>query len=217
MIIERARFNMVEQQVRPWDVLDKAVLDLLHRAPRDEYAPVAYRSLAYADTEIRLAADAFMWSPRLEGRALQALALNRRDRVLEIGTGSGFFTSLLAALSGHVTSVEINPDLVNRAIQNLKAHNVVNVRVECADGRYGFERYAPYHAIVQTGAVETVGDGFLDQLEIGGRAFVIVGNPPAMEAQLIERIDEQEWAHTSLFETDIALLKVVEPTSLFVF
>ncbi len=207
MVAECARFNMIEQQIRTWSVLDKAVLEVFERIPRNEYAPDDYRALAFADFEIPLTAEASMWSPRLEARVLQALALQPHHRVLEVGSGSGFFTSLLAALSRHVTSLEIDPLLARRASDNLKAHAITNACIECGDGIHGFERNAPYHIMVQTGSVTIVSDTFMQQLEIGGRGVAIVGKAPAQEAQLIERCSEQEYIYTSLFETSITPLR----------
>ena len=150
MNIEQARFNMVEQQVRTWEVLDQAVLDLMERAPRDAFTPQDYRRLAYADICVPLAHGQVMMPPRVEARALQALRLDAADRVLEIGTGSGYFTYLLAALAGHVVSMEIHEDLLQEARRRLEQHSVFNVTLDQGDGARGRAAGAPYDAIAVT-------------------------------------------------------------------
>jgi protein-L-isoaspartate(D-aspartate) O-methyltransferase len=199
--VQQARFNMVEQQVRTWEVLDQRVLSLIESAPRHLFVPPAYQSLAYADYAIPLEHGECLMPPRLEARALQALQLDEQDRVLEIGTGSGAFTYLLAALSGHVFSVELHEDLHAGAARRLRETDVVNVSLECADGAAGRAGSAPYDAIVLTGSVPVLPAAFTEQLSIGGRLFAIVGEAPTMQAQLIVRTAADQLATENLFET----------------
>ena len=217
MNIEQARFNMVEQQVRTWEVLDQVVLDLMERSPRDDFVPEEYRSLAYADISVPIAHGESMMPPRMEARLLQTLQLDAADRVLEIGTGSGFLTYLLAALAGHVVSMEIHPDLLDGARRRLEAHATHNITLECGDGVRGRPRGAPYDAIAVTGSLPLLPEDFQQQLAIGGRLFVVVGTPPAMEARLVRRVGEAQWTTESLFETVIPPLQGAPQPSRFVF
>ena len=203
MNIEEARFNMVEQQVRTWDVLDQNVLGLMERAPREAFVPEAFRTLAYADISVPLAHGQCMLAPRMEARMLQSLRLDSADRVLEIGTGSGFFTYMLAALAGHVVSVELHPDLLESARLRLESHNAFNITLEQGDGVAGRASGAPYDVIAMTGSVPILSEQLEQQLSIGGRLFVVVGEAPAMEAMLIERLSESQWRRDELFETVI--------------
>ena len=218
MDIERARFNMVEQQIRPWEVLDSEVLGVFQRCPRDAFVPEEYRALAYADTRIPLAERQVMLLPREEARLLQALQLGPRDAVLEVGTGSGYLTALLAALARHVTSVEISPELSERASLRLAAHGIHNVTLEVGDGRLGWPGHgAPYDAIALTGSVYELDPALLEQIEIGGRLFAIVGQAPAMEARLITRTSSRQWDAESLFETVVPPLIGASPPPRFEF
>ena len=216
MNLERARFNMVEQQVRPWDVLDRAVLDLMERAPRDAFVPNEYRRLAYADTTIPIGDGEVMLSPRVEGRLLQALELQPEERVLEIGAGTGFLTYLLAQCAAHVTSIELKSTLAERARANLAAHAVGNATVQVGDGRRGWERGTPYDAIAVGGSVPVPVPAFEEQLAVGGRLFVVVGTAPAMEAMLVRRTGESEWIRESMFETVLPALAGAEAPRRFV-
>ena len=199
MDFDTARFNMVEQQVRPWEVLDQAVLDRLAAVPRERFVPKDYRRLAYADTRIPLGNGDVMMPPREEGRLLQALALTARDHVLEVGTGSGYLAALAAGLSRRVTTVEISPERKARAEKSLAEFN--NVDVIEGDAVRGWAAAAPYDAIAVTGSLPELDDAFLRQLKPGGRLFVVVGEAPAMEARLVTRTGAQDWATESLFET----------------
>ena len=201
MDFERARFNMVEQQIRPWEVLDRTVLDLMERAPRDAFVPKDYKRLAYADIAVPIGKDEVMLSPRVEGRLLQALRIGPDDRVLEIGTGSGFLTWLLAQRAAHVTSVELEPALAERARANLAAHGVGNATVEVGDGCHGWAHGTRYDAIAVGGSVPVQEPAFEEQLTVGGRLFVVVGTVPTMEAMLVHRTSEGEWIRESMFET----------------
>jgi protein-L-isoaspartate(D-aspartate) O-methyltransferase len=217
MNIEQARFNMVEQQVRPWEVLDQTVLDLMERAPRDAFVPAEYRTLAYADICVPLAHGQVMMPPRVEARLLQALRLDAADRVLEIGTGSGYLTFLLAALAGHVVSMELHGDLLDGARRKLESHHAFNVTLDLADGIRGRPAGAPYDAIAVTGSVPVLEEHFQRQLCIGGRMFVVVGEAPAMEARLIRRTAEEQWTTESQFETVIPPLAGAPTPPRFVF
>ena len=206
MNLERARFNMVEQQIRPWEVLDRTVLELMERAPRDAFVPEEYRRLAYADIAVPIGDGEVMLSPRVEGRLLQALAIGPEERVLEVGTGSGFLTYLLAQRAAHVTSIELKPALAERARVNLSAHGVGNATVEVGDGRRGLERGAPYGAIAVGGSLPAREPALEEQLAVGGRLFVVIGTAPAMEATLVRRTGEREWIREGLFETVLPAL-----------
>ena len=206
MNVAQARFNMVEQQVRTWEVLDSRVLNLMQRAPRERFVPDAYVALAYADICVPLAHGEVMLTPRMEARTLQSLALNEHDRVLEVGTGSGFFTYLLAALSGHVYSVERHRDLADEARARLAKIGAHNTTIIHGDGANGDNDHAPYDAIVLTGSVPQLASTLRAQLKIGGRLFAVVGDEPAMEAIRLTRVAQNEWSTDSLFETVIAPL-----------
>ena len=199
--IEQARFNMIEQQIRPWDVLDQRVLDVMHSIPREQFVPASCRSLAFADTNIPLGHDQVMMAPKLEGRLLQALAIRPDDTVLEIGTGSGYLTACLASLGRHVTSIDIMPDFTTAAGAKLEALNINNVTLKTADAAAGIESDERYDAIAVTGSLPLLQQQFQRNLEIGGRLFIITGSLPIMEASLITRIDENHWASEGLLET----------------
>lgn len=211
-----ARFNMIEQQVRPWEVLDRAVLDLMERAPREAFVPDEFRRLAYADTAVPIGHGEAMLPPRVEGRLLQALRIGPDDRVLEIGAGSGFLTWMLAQCAAHVTAIELKPALAERARANLAAHHAGNATVEIGDGRHGWDRDAPYDAIAIGGSVPVWEPAFEEQLAIGGRLFVVIGTAPAMEAMLVRRTGEREWIRESMFETTLSPLAGAEAPRRFV-
>jgi protein-L-isoaspartate(D-aspartate) O-methyltransferase len=212
MDYEQARFNMVEQQVRTWDVLDQEILDLLFAVKREEFVPIAYRSLAFADLELPLANGQCMWAPKFEARVLQALDLKRRESVLEIGTGSGYFSALLAHCAGSVTSVEINLTLSAQAAATLARNGVANVRCETGDGARGWGS-EQFDAIVLTGSTPLLPESFFRQLNPGGRIFAIVGDAPAMTARLVNWTAPGSRVTTDLFETVIApLINAAAPT-----
>lgn len=203
MNIEQARFNMIEQQIRPWEVLDQQVLDLLFVVKREDFAPPAYRSLAFADLEIPLGSGQVMLAPKIEAKMLQELAIKKTDKVLEIGTGSGYMAALLAARAEHVVSVEARPELAEFAKQNLARSGVTNVTVETGNGVNGWAQGGPYDAIVVSGSVPVLPDALLKQLRVGGRMTVVVGDAPVMEAQLITCTAEGVYGTVNLFETVI--------------
>ena len=221
MNLEQARTNMVEQQIRPWDVLDQDILDLLYTVPREEFVPAAWRNLAFTDMEIPLAPGApegeRMWAPKLEARVLQTLAPRRSDRVLEVGTGSGYLTALLAHRAAHVYSVEINPALAAFGRGNIARHGVDNVTLEVADGARGCAQWGPYDIVVLTGSVPAMPAAVLDSLAPGGRAIAVVGEAPVMTARLFQRSAGGAFTTTDLFETLLAPLAGCEQPSRFRF
>jgi len=212
MNLEQARFNMVEQQIRPWEVLDQDVLDLLYVVRREEFVGAEYRALAFSDIEIPLGGGERMWAPKIEARVLQALAAKKSDKALEVGTGSGYFAALLAHRSHHVTSVEIDPRLKAFGEQNLRRQGIDNVSVELGDAAQGWAAHAPYDIIVVTGSTPVLPQPFLAQLKPGGRLFAIVGDAPIMEARLITCAAEGSYRSVNLFETSFPPLRnAVQP------
>jgi protein-L-isoaspartate(D-aspartate) O-methyltransferase len=217
MNIEQARFNMIEQQIRPWDVLDTEVLDLLHVVKRENFVPVAHKALAFVDTEIPLAGGESMLFPKVEARLLQDVAVKKHESVLEIGTGSGYMAALLAHRARHVTTVEISPELKTLAEQNLAANGVTNVTVELGDGAQGWAKGAPFDVIVVSGSLPELPPVLLQQLKVGGRLAVIIGQAPAMKAQLITRTGEAGYDTRTLFETSVKPLLLANQPSAFKF
>lgn len=206
MNIEQARFNMIEQQIRPWEVLDPQVLDLLFVVKREDFVPAVYRDLAFADMEIPLGEGQVMLAPRIEARLLQELSVRKSDKVLEIGTGSGYMAALLAARAEHVVTIELRPEIAAIARDNLQRAGVGNVTVECADGIRGWTQRAPFDVIVLSGAVPQIPDAILKQLRVGGRLAAVVGAAPVMEAQLITCVAEGVFNTVNLFETVVPVL-----------
>ena len=199
--VQQSRFNMIEQQIRPWDVLDGAVLALLAKLPREDFVPKQYLGLAFADLEIPLGDGQLMLSPKMEGRILQSLEIKKTDKVLEIGTGSGYLTALLAMQAKHVDSVELNAKISKQAAKNIAAQGIENVNLVVADGVHGLAANAPYDVIVFTGSTPLLNTQVERQLAVGGRMFVVVGDAPAMEATLITRITSDNFKADVLFET----------------
>jgi protein-L-isoaspartate(D-aspartate) O-methyltransferase len=197
---EAARRQMIDQQVRTWDVLDARVLETLAAVPREKFVPEAYRGVAFADAPIPIGHGQFMLPPALEGRMLQALAPVRGERALEIGTGSGFFAACLAQLTGSVDSIEIHADLAAGAARAIGEQGISRVKIETGDALV--RRYdAAYEVVAVTGAMPE-SDGRLEQaLVVGGRMFVVVGDGRAMEARLVTRTGEDAWLSEALFET----------------
>ncbi|NYE63146.1 protein-L-isoaspartate(D-aspartate) O-methyltransferase [Duganella sp. 1224] len=217
MNIEQARFNMIEQQIRPWDVLDPEVLELLHVVKRENFVPAAHKALAFADIEIPLPGGEAMLAPKIEARLLQDLALKKHETVLEIGTGSGYLTALLAHKARQVTSVEISPELKALADQNLAANGVTNATVELGNGAQGWTSGAPFDVIVVGGSLPVLPEALLQQLKVGGRLAVIIGTAPAMKAQLITRTGEAGYDTRTLFETNVKALEQAVAPSKFQF
>lgn len=206
-----ARFNMVEQQVRPWDVLDPQVLNIMGSLPRERFVEPAYQAMAYADTDLPLADGQLQWKPTLAGRVLQALALQNNERVLEIGTGSAYLTACLARLAGQVDSVEIIESLSRRAQESLQALDIKNVTLHCGNGLD--MQHEAFDVIVLTGSCPLMPQTLKQNLTVGGRLFVIVGDAPAMRAMLVTRVSEDHWSEESLFETVVpALVSAPEPS-----
>lgn len=206
MNLEQARFNMIEQQIRTWEVLDPVVLDLLHRVPREDFVPTAYRGLAFADIEIPLGHGQCMLSPKLEARMLQAVEVKKTDTVLEVGTGSGYMTALLASLAQHVYSIELFQELSHATAKKLGALGIGNITLEVGDGARSWDA-GQYDVIVLTGSVPVLPDEFQQHLKPGGRLLAIVGEAPAMEAVLIICEAEGIYRRTVLFETCIPALE----------
>ena len=211
----KARENMVEQQVRPWDVLDARVLETIATVPREAFVPEALRALAYADTALPLGHGEFMMKPVLEGRALQALLPQADESVLEIGTGSGYLTACLARLAREVVSIERHADLAEAARARLAAQGIGNARVDTADA-FAWDNTQQFDAICITAAVETLPPRFLEWLKPGGRLFVVQGRSPAMDATLVHR-DVNGSRTESLFETDLPYLAGAAPQPAFTF
>ena len=217
MNIEQARFNMVEQQVRPWDVLDPSVLALLSEIPRERFVPQGRESLAFADLELPIGHGEVMLSPKLQARIAQEVALRPGDRVLEIGTGTGYLTALLARLCSHVTSVEIHEDLAGGARERLDALGLGNVQVVTGDAARGWPSATAFDAIVLTGSVPVLPEAYARALAVGGRLFAVVGEAPVMSAMLVTRESDEAFVHTVLFETMIAPLRHAQQPARFVF
>jgi protein-L-isoaspartate(D-aspartate) O-methyltransferase len=222
MDFDKARYNMVEQQVRPWDVLDPRVLEVISSIPRENFTPVAYKNLSYADTRIPIGSyeqqASFMLNPIIEGRILQHLAICDDDVVLEIGTGSGYLTACIAKLARHVDSVDINPDMTTMAEKNLTELGISNFLLRTGDASNGWYECKPaYDAIAITGSLPAIPECYKRSLKEGGRLFVVTGDAPVMTAQLITRINKKEWKTESVFETCIDSLVHGELPEHFVF
>ena len=212
MNIEQARFNMIEQQIRPWDVLDQDVLNLLSIVKRENFVPAAYREIAFADLEVPLPADEHMLFPRVEARVLQELGVKKHETVLEIGAGSGYMAALLAHRARQVLTVEIKPELAELAKRNLLENGVTNAEVALGDGARGWPAAAPYDVICVSGGLPVLPQEMLEQLKVGGRLAAFVGTAPVMKAQIITRIDEKQFRVADVFETYIEpLTNAVQP------
>jgi protein-L-isoaspartate(D-aspartate) O-methyltransferase len=213
MNIEQARFNMIEQQIRPWEVLDQDVLNLLSIVKRENFVPAAYRELAFADLEIPLPAGQHMLAPRVEARVLQELSVKKHESVLEIGAGSGYMAALLAHRSQHVLTVEIEPELAELAKSNLAANGVLNAEVVTGDAARGWSAAAPYDVICVSGGLPVLPQEMLEHLKVGGRLAAFVGSLPVMKAQIITRVDEKQFRVSDVFETYVEpLANAVQPS-----
>lgn len=206
MDFERARFNMVEQQIRTWEVLDQDVLDLLFCVRREDFVPAAYRMLAFADLEIPLGDGEKMWTPRMEAKVLQELKLQSGERVLEIGTGSGYLAALLASRGARVTSVEINPRLAAEAKRRLARAGLAAVDVVVGNGAAGWG-HDTWDAVVLTGSTPILPEGLLRQVAPRGRLFAVIGDLPVMKARLVRRDAGESITTRDLFETVLDPLK----------
>lgn len=205
--LERNRFFMVEQQIRTWEVLDPVILDLLMRVHREDFVPPEHRALAFADMEIPLGHGEVMLSPKTEARILQSLMIKNSDSVLEVGTGSGFMTALLASLARQVFSVDIIPEFSRSAATRLAAAGISNATLETGDAARGWDKHGPYDVIVLTGSVPVLPESFQHNLNPGGRLIAVVGEAPVMQTQLVTRAPGGACSTVTLFETCIPPLK----------
>lgn len=203
MNLEHARFNMIEQQIRPWDVLDETILETFGFIKREDFVPSAHKSLAFADVEIPIGHDENMMFPRVEARMLQALNITAEDTCLEIGTGSGFVTACMAHLSKHVDSVDLYEDFTRQAEERLLANRLRNYKLHTGDALRNWSSGQLYNAIAVTGSVPADMPRFEEQLAPGGRLFIVVGTAPNMTAQLVKREADGEFTRTPLFETSL--------------
>ncbi len=215
--VEQARFNMIEQQIRPWDVLDFRVLDALSSVRRESFVPNEFQIQAFSDVMLPLAHGQYMMSPIVEGRLLQALNVQQGERVLEIGTGSGFLAACFSQMGGHVTSVDIFEDISEQARRVLNAQGYSSVNIETGDASQGWNDQHVYDVIAITGALPTLAEAYKRRLNVGGRLFAVIGQEPAMQAVLVTRDAENEWRLDSLFETSLPYLINAEPTQKFIF
>lgn len=217
MNIEQARFNMIEQQIRPWNVLDRGVLSLLAEMKREDFVPADCKSMAFMDTEVPLAAGRFMLAPRLEARLLQELKLTGSEKVLEIGTGAGFMAAMLGHQARQVITMEADPELARKAAEAIKRAGLSNVTVREADGSQGLIGEAPFDAIMLSGSVAEIPKSLLEQLKVGGRLIAIKGEEPMMRAVLVTRLGETDYRTVELFDTVAPRLKGFAEASLFSF
>ena len=217
MNFEKARSNMVEQQIRTWEVLDERVLELLETTHREDFVPVRYRKMAFTDMAIPLDHGQNMMKPVVEGRLLQALELKPDETVLEIGTGSGFITACLAQLAKRVVTVDIHEQFTKEAEAKLKEKDIHNVEFETGDVMAGWQPEQAHDVLVVTGSVQDIPDHFRGWVNPNGRMFVICGEAPAMEAKLLTKLNATEWREESLFETDLARLINAEKAPEFEF
>ncbi|QMU61581.1 MAG: methyltransferase domain-containing protein [Gammaproteobacteria bacterium] len=219
MDIEQARFNMIEQQIRPWDVLDVDVLKVIEDTPRELYVPTQHQKLAFSDLEIPLNHDQFMMSPKLEARMLQALQLQADNNVLEIGTGTGFVTACLAKLSNHVDTIELYEDLSAHAQTTLHQQKITNICFKTGDildkSFFSSHINKKYDVIAITASMPIYNDMFEDFLTENGRMFVVTDNAPVMHAKIITRIDNHGFTYTNLFETNLQPLIGLQAAQVF--
>jgi len=218
MNIEQARFNMIEQQIRPWNVLDQDVLDMLHVVKREQFVPAAYQNLAFADVDnIPLPGGEAMFNPKVEARIMQELLVKKHENVLEIGTGSGYMAALLAHKARHVTTVEIQPEAATLARENLARAGITNVTVEEGNGASGWEQGAPFDVIVVSGGLPVLPEALIKQVKVGGRLAVILGEAPAMSFNIVTRTSETAVDTVKIFETIAKPLTGAQTPSRFQF
>jgi protein-L-isoaspartate(D-aspartate) O-methyltransferase len=217
MNIEQARFNMIEQQIRPWDVLDTDVLDLLLVVKRENFVPEAHKNLAFVDTMIPLADGESMLTPKLEARIVQDVATKKHENVLLVGAGTGYLAALLSHRARHVTAVDISPEMKAIAEKNLAANGISNVSVELGNAAQGWANGAPFDAIVVSGSLPVLPEALLQNVKVGGRILAIIGESPVMSAHLITRTGEHGYDTKKLFETDVKALNGAATPSHFTF
>jgi len=215
--LEQARFNMIHQQIRPWEVVDPRVLQVLAQVPRERFVPTGLEGLAFADTEIPIGGGQYMMAPKVEARMLQALDVQPNDRVLEVGTGSGYVTACLARLGSQVRSLEILPELMEQARTRLAALDITNVELIEADGLAELPAGARFDVIAITGSLPQRDKRLAANLSPGGRLFMVVGQTPVMQALLITRTGDNAWQEEALFETELAPLINTTPPKRFAF
>jgi len=206
MNFEQARLNMVEQQVRPWDVLADDVLNVMQDIPRENFVPDQYKNMAYGDYGVPIGNNQEMLKPVLVGRLLQALEIKPDEIVLEVGTGTGYLTACLSRLASYVYSVDINPDFQPQAQRNLTSLEIDNVTLATGDACNGWPERTLYDVIVVTGSTPEVPENYKQALEVGGRLFIITGQSPAMHAKVITRVADNDWSEENILETDVAPL-----------
>ncbi|WP_082922884.1 protein-L-isoaspartate O-methyltransferase family protein [Halothiobacillus diazotrophicus] len=214
---ELARFNMVEQQIRPWDVLDKRVLETLFKIPREHFAPAEQRKFAFSDTALPIGHGETMLPPVVEGRILQAVAIEPQERILEIGTGTGFLTACLAHLGHSVHSVDIHADFTAAAAERLKDFGLERIVLETGDALNGWASNERFDVIIISGALQAIPESYRQQLNVGGRLFAIVGTAPVMSAVLVTRRADDHFVTENLFETCTGYLHGAEPKPQFSF
>ncbi len=213
----QAKANMISQQIRPNGVDSEDILTLFATIPRAAFVPMQYQSLAYSDTELPIGHQQTMLSPMLEGKILQSLNLSKKDTVLEVGTGSGYLTALLAKLSHYVYSVDKYSEFTQNTAKKLAQFKIENVSLETGDATLGWALHEPYDLIVLTGSLPVLNNPFLQQLAIGGRLFAVLGTQPCQTAVLVTRVDHTQWQQHTLFETVLPPLEGVVPVEQFVF
>ena len=207
MNIEQARFNMIEQQIRPWKVLDTQVLDLMSSIPREIFVSDAYQGLAFADIAVPLGKNRFMLHPREEGRILQAIKPKHNEKVLVIGSSTGYVTALIASMAEKVIAIDSDEEFVDLTTENLAKLNIENVTVSCTDVSQGLASQGPYKVIVVLGSMQVLSETIKKQMTVGGRMFCIIGKEPTMEALMVTRTSETEWQEEGLFETSVPALE----------
>jgi len=199
MNIEKARFNMIEQQIRPWKVLDKEVLNLMSSIPRELFVPDAYKALAFADIAVPLDDGRYLLHPKEEGRLIQAIKPENHEKVLVVGSATGYVTALLGSLANEVIAVDNNEAFVDNSVANFAKLNINNITVSCSDPAAGLESQGPYDIIVVLGSMEVLSEKLKSQMKVGGKMFCILGQKPTMEAMLIERSGNDTWSESALF------------------
>ncbi len=217
MDIEQARLNMIEQQIRTWEVLDMDVLDLLNEIHREDFVPDTYQDLAFADTHIPIGHDQTTMTPKVEARLLQSIAVNPDETVLEVGTGCGYLTTLLAKSAKHVKSVDIYPDFITAANDRIIKTDLTNIELECMDAYSLVDQTEKYDVIVLTASIPAMDERFINLLNDGGRMFAIIGESPAMEACVVTKQNESDYSVESIFETDSPALIGSEQKETFEF